>query len=84
MSVNIFHKSTGNLMQIAGNALVGGGGGSTPAEPQIVFSKKSEFPIVGLNNKIYIDTETSKSYIYKDGYVLVGDGFNTTDWETIV
>lgn len=81
MSVNIFHKSTGNLTQIAGNALIGGGG--TAAENQVVFSKKSEFPTVGFSNKIYIDIETSKSYIYKDGYVLVGDGFNTTDWETI-
>lgn len=61
----------------------GGGGGSTGGD-QIVFSKRAEFPAVGDSSKIYIDTETSKSYIYVNGnYTLVGDGFNSTDWESI-
>ena len=51
---------------------------------QIVFSKKVNFPAIGDSSKIYIDTETSKSYIYVNGnYTLVGDGFNSTDWESI-
>ena len=83
MSVNIFQKSTGELKQIAGNAPVGGSGGS--ATSQVIFSKKSEFPTQGLADKIYIDTDTSRSYIYKDNnYVLVGDGMATVDRETIV
>lgn len=83
MSVNIFQKSTGELKQIAGNAPVGGSGGS--ATSQVIFSKKSEFPTQCLADKIYIDTDTSKSYIYKDSsYVLVGDGMATVDWDTIV
>ena len=62
---------------------VSGGGGSTGGD-QIVFSKKADFPATGDSSKIYIDTETSKSYIYVGGdYQLVGDGFSTTDWETI-
>nr|DAO22822.1 MAG TPA: hypothetical protein [Bacteriophage sp.] len=83
MSVNIFQKSTGELIKIAGNAPIDGSGGS--AASQVIFSKKSEFPTQGLTDKIYIDTDTSKSYIYKDsGYVLVGDGMATVDWDTIV
>lgn len=60
---------------------VSGGGGSAGGD-QIVFSKKADFPATGDSSKIYIDTETSKSYIYVSGdYQLVGDGFSTTDWE---
>lgn len=60
---------------------VSGGGGST-GENQIVFSKLADFPATGDSSKIYIDTETNKSYIYVGGdYQLVGDGFSTTDWE---
>ena len=82
MSVNIFQKSTGELIKIAGNAPVGGSSGSTTS--QVIFSKKAEFPAQVLADKIYIDTDTSKSYIYKDsGYVLVGDGMATVDWDTI-
>ena len=55
---------------------VSGGGGST-GESQIVFSKLSDFPAVGEYNKVYIDTETSKSYIFTNSnYQLVGDGGN--------
>ena len=62
---------------------VSGGSGSTGESP-IVFSKLADFPAVGDSSKIYIDTETSKSYIYVNGnYSLVGDGFNSTDWEPI-
>ena len=60
---------------------VSGGGGGSTGENQVVFSKLADFPAVGDNSKIFIDTETSKSYIYVDGkYQLVGDGYNTTDW----
>lgn len=63
--------------------LVGVGGGSAGGG-QIVFSKKADFPAVGDSSKIFIDTETSKSYIYVDGnYQLVGDGYSTTDWGSI-
>lgn len=62
---------------------VSGGGGST-GESQIIFSKKADFPAAGDSSKIYIDTETSKSYIYVNGkYQLVGDGYSTTDWGLI-
>lgn len=63
---------------------VSGGGGSSTGESQIVFSKLTDFPAVGDNSKIYIDVETSKSYIFVNGgYQLVGDGYNTTDWGLI-
>ena len=63
---------------------VSGGGGGSAGGDQIVFSKKADFPATGDSSKIYIDTETNKSYIYVGGdYQLVGDGFSTTDWETI-
>ena len=57
---------------------VSGGGGST-GESQIVFSKLANFPAVGESNKVYIDTDTSKSYIFVNGsYQLVGDGYNSS------
>ena len=59
---------------------VSGGGGST-SESQLVFSKLADFPAVGKSDKVYIDTDTSKSYIFvNNAYQLVGDGYNTTDW----
>ena len=55
---------------------VSGGGGST-GESQIVFSKLADFPAVGESDKVYIDNETSKSYIFtNNNYQLVGDGGN--------
>ena len=55
---------------------VSSGGGST-GESQIVFSKLADFPAVGESDKVYIDTETSKSYIFtSNNYRLVGDGGN--------
>lgn len=63
--------------------LVGVSGGST-GENQVVFSKLADFPAVGDNSKIFIDIETSKSYIYVNGkYQPVGDGYSTTDWGLI-
>ena len=62
---------------------VSGGGGST-GENQVVFSKLADFPVVGDSSKIYIDTDTSKSYIFvNNAYQLVGDGYSTTDWQSI-
>ena len=61
----------------------GGGGGSTGENP-MVFSKLADFPAVGESDKVYIDTDTSKSYIFvNNGYQLVGDGYSTTDWGSI-
>ena len=62
---------------------VSGGGGST-GENQVVFSKLADFPAVGESDKVYIDTETSSSYIFaNNNYQLVGDGYSTTDWGLI-
>ena len=59
---------------------VSGGGGST-GESQLVFSKLADFPAVGESDKVYIDIDTSKSYIFVNStYQLVGDGYSTTDW----
>ena len=59
--------------------LVGVSGGGSTGEDQIVFSKLADFPAVGDNSKIYIDVETSKSYIFVNGsYQLVGDGYNSS------
>ena len=56
---------------------VSGGGGGSTGENQIVFSKLADFPAVGESDKVYIDTETSKSYIFTNSnYQLVGDGGN--------
>lgn len=63
--------------------LVGVSGGST-GESQVVFSKLADFPTVGESDKVYIDTDTSKSYIFvNNGYQPVGDGYSTTDWGLI-
>ena len=63
---------------------VSGGGGGSTGESQIVFSKLADFPAVGEFDKIYIDTDTSKSYIFvNNGYQPVGDGYSTTDWGSI-
>ena len=62
----------------------GGGGGGSTGENQVVFSKLADFPAVGESDKVYIDTDTSKSYIFvNNGYQLVGDGYSTTDWGLI-
>ena len=60
---------------------VSGGGSGSTGESQLVFSKFADFPAVGESDKIYIDTDTSKSYIFVNNtYQLVGDGYSTTDW----
>ena len=62
---------------------VSGGGGST-GENQVVFSKLADFPAVGESDKVYIDTDTSKSYIFvNNAYQLVGDGYNASSDYTI-
>ena len=63
---------------------VSGGGGGSTGENQVVFSKLTDFPAVGESDKIYIDTDTSKSYIFiNNDYRPVGDGYSTTDWGLI-
>ena len=63
---------------------VSGGGGGSTGESQLVFSKLANFPAVGESDKIYIDTDTSKSYIFVNNtYQLVGDGYSTTNWGLI-
>ena len=63
---------------------VSGGSGGPTGESQIVFSKLADFPTVGESDKVYIDTDTSKSYIFTNNvYKLVGDGYSTTDWGLI-
>ena len=63
---------------------VSGGGGGSTGENQVVFSKLADFPAVGESDKVYIDTDTSKSYIFvNNAYQLVGDGYSTTDWQSI-
>ena len=58
---------------------VSGGGSGSTGESQIVFSKLADFPAVGESDKVYIDTDTSKSYIFVNGsYQLVGDGYNAS------
>ena len=60
---------------------VSGSGGGSTGEDQVVFSKLANFPAVGESDKIYIDTDTSKSYIFvNDDYQPVGDGYSTTYW----
>ena len=59
--------------------LVGVSGGGSTGENQVVFSKLADFPAVGESDKVYIDTNTSKSYIFVNGsYQLVGDGYNAS------
>ena len=59
--------------------LVGVSGGGSTGENQVIFSKLADFPAVGESDKIYIDTDTSKSYIFVNGsYQLVGDGYNAS------
>ena len=58
---------------------VSGGGGGSTGENQVVFSKLADFPAVGESDKVYIDTDTSKSYIFTNNvYKLVGDGYNAS------
>ncbi len=61
MSVNIFDKSTGNLQQIAGNALIGGENGSS-SDSSLIFRNKNDFPLEGETNILYIATDENIIY----------------------
>ena len=39
-----------------------------------------EFPVVGVENKLYVDTTNGKLYLYHNGYINVG---NKSDWHDI-
>ena len=83
MSVNIFQKSTGELKQIAGNALVGGSG-STSGGANIVWRDKANFPTVGETGVLYIATDENVMYRWNgtlNAYVQLDD---TASIKTIV
>lgn len=84
MSVNIFQKSTGELKQIAGNALVGGSGGSTSGGANIVWRDKADFDAVGQSGVLYIATDENVMYRWNgtlNAYVQLDD---TASIKTIV
>lgn len=84
MSVNIFQKSTGELKQIAGNAPVGGSGGSTSGGANIVWRDKANFPTVGETGVLYIATDENVMYRWNgtlNAYVQLDD---TASIKTIV
>lgn len=84
MSVNIFQKSTGELKQIAGNAPVGGSGGSTPVSANIVWRDKANFPTVGETSVLYIATDENVMYRWNgtlNTYVQLDD---TASIKTII
>ena len=61
----------------------GDSGGST-GENQIIFSKLADFPVVGEPDKVYIDTETSKSYIFtNNNYQPIGGNGGNVAWSTL-
>ena len=61
----------------------GDSGGSTE-ENQIIFSKLADFPVVGEPDKVYIDTETSKSYIFtNNNYQPIGGNGGNAAWSTL-
>ena len=84
MSVNIFQKSTGELKQIAGNAPVGGSGGSTPVGANIVWRDTANFPTVGETSVLYIATDENLMYRWNgtlNTYVQLDD---TASIKTII
>ena len=84
MSVNIFQKSTGELKQIAGNAPVGGSGGSTSGEANIVWRDKADFDAVGQSGVLYVATDENVMYRWNgtlNAYVQLDD---TASIKTIV
>lgn len=84
MSVNIFQKSTGELKQIAGNAPVGGSGGSAPTSANIVWRDKANFPTVGETSVLYIATDENLMYRWNgtlNTYVQLDD---TASIKTII
>lgn len=84
MSVNIFQKSTGELKQIAGNAPVGGSGGSTSGGANIIWRDKADFNAVGQSGVLYIATDENVMYRWNgtlNAYVQLDD---TASIKTIV
>lgn len=84
MSVNIFQKSTGELKQIAGNAPVGGSGGSTSGEANIIWRDKADFNAVGQSGVLYIATDENVMYRWNgtlNAYVQLDD---TASIKTII
>ena len=84
MSVNIFQKSTGELKQIAGNAPVGGSGGSTSGGANIIWRDKANFPAVGETGVLYIATDENVMYRWNgtlNAYVQLDD---TKNIQTVV
>lgn len=84
MSVNIFQKSTGELIKIAGNAPVGGSSGSTPVSANIVWRDKANFPTVGETSVLYVATDENVMYRWNgtlNAYVQLDD---TASIKTIV
>ena len=78
MSVNIFQKSTGDLIQIAGNAMVAGGG-TTPTGSNIVWKNRSDFSTQGETGILYIATDENVMYRWNgtlNKYVQLDDTAN--------
>lgn len=42
-----------------------------------------DFPVVGVENRLYVDTTNSKLYLYHNGYINVGTSSDWHDIETI-
>lgn len=77
MSVNIFQKSTGELIKIAGNAFIGGGG--TSGEANIIWRDRANFPTVGETGVLYIATDENVMYRWNgtlNTYVQLDDTKN--------
>lgn len=84
MSVNIFRKSTGELIKIAGNAPVGGSSGSTSANANIIWRDKANFPAVGETSVLYVATDENLIYRWNgtlNTYVQLDD---TASIKTII
>ena len=82
MSVNIFHKSTGDLIQIAGNALVGGVGSGSSTSSSVIFRNKNDFPTAGDTKILYVATDEDVIYRWNgtlNSYVQLDDTTNIKD-----
>lgn len=44
------------------------------------YDTAMDFPVVGVENKLYVDTTNGKLYLYHNGYINVG---NKSDWHDI-
>lgn len=84
MSVNIFRKSTGELIKIAGNAPVGGSSGGTSANANIIWRDKANFPAIGETSVLYVATDENLIYRWNgtlNTYVQLDD---TASIKTII